>query len=138
MFETEIAKESLERLAALRRAHLAAAQQLITSGDTAVTRMVAFVATELSQAWELRAPRLTGTLASATREQVFDAQGKINIDPTAVNPVFGGRPADYGPVVHSRYPWVDQVVGQDAPRILVQAGEDFFGEIDEEYRKELG
>lgn len=138
MYEPEITEESLERLAALRRAHLAAAQQLITSGDTATTRMVAFVTTELSQAWELRAPRLTGTLASATQEQVFDAQGKVNIDPTVVNPVFGGRPADYGPVVHSRTPWVDQVFSQDAPRILVQAGSDFFGEIDEEYRKELG
>lgn len=138
MYDVEIDPQSLEKLEALRRAHASAARQMILTGDTAVTRMVAFVAVELGQRWELRAPKLTGTLASATRETVFDDQAKISIDPSVVNPVFGGRPADYGPAVHSRNPWVDQVFSQDAPQILSAAGERFFGEIDEEYRKELG
>lgn len=138
MYDVEIAPESLEELEALRRAHANAARQLIDSGNTANNRMVAFVATELAQRWELRAPRQTGTLAAATREQIFDAEGKVFIDPTVVNPVFGGRPVDYGPVVHSRNPWVDRVFSQDAPKILSSAGERFFGEIDEEYRRELG
>lgn len=137
-FDVEIAPESLERLEALRRAHANAAKAMIITGDTAATRMVAFVTTQMGAAWELRAPRLTGTLASATREQVFDAEGKVNIDPTVVNPVFGGSPAEYGPIVHGRKPWVDQVFSQDAPQILSTAGTRFFGEIDEEFRKELG
>lgn len=138
MFDVSIAPKSLEQLAALRRAGHAAAAQMITSGNTAADRMVAFVTTELGQAWERSAPKLTGTLAAATREQVFDAEGKVYIDPSIVNPVFGGLPAEYGPIVHGRTPWVGQVFTQDAPQILATAGERFFGEIDEEFRKELG
>lgn len=138
MFSVEIAPESLKKLQALRRAEANALRQMVFSGDTAATRMVAFVTTEMGKAWEARAPRLTGTLAAATREQVFAEQGLIDINPSVTNPVFGGMPADYGPVVHSRTPWVDQVFSQDAPNILATAGERFFGEIDDEYRKELG
>ncbi len=138
MFDVSIAPESIEKLEALRRAHASAAAQMVSGGDTAVTRMVAFITTELGQAWERSAPKLTGTLAAATREQVFDAEGKVYIDPSVVNPVFGGLPAEYGPIVHGRTPWVGQVFAQDAPQILSTAGERFFGEIDAEYRKELG
>ena len=65
-------------------------------------------------------------------------QGLIDINPAVGNPVFGGSPSDYGPVVHSRRPWVSEVFYQDAPPILATAGERFFGQIDEEYAKELG
>jgi hypothetical protein len=137
-YDVEIDPKSLKKLEALRRAHHNATRQMVFSGDTAATRMVAFVTTELGQRWEQRAPRLTGTLAAATREQVFAEQGRVDIDPSVINPVFGGSPADYGPTVHSRNPWVDAVFSQDAPQILSTAGERFFGEIDDEYRKELG
>lgn len=137
-YDVEIDPKSIKKLEALRRAHANALRQLAFSGDTAATRMVAFVTTELGKQWELRAPRLTGTLAAATREQVFNEQGLVDIDPAVVNPVFGGSPVEYGPVVHGRTPWVDQVFSQDAPKILGAAGERFFGEFDDEYRKELG
>jgi len=137
-FDVEVAPEGVEKLEALRRASQAATEQMITGGGTAADRMVAFVMVGAGQAWERRAPRLTGTLALATREQVFDGDGKVFIDPVVINPVFGGRPGEYGPAVHRRKPWVGDVFAQDLPPILVQAGERFFGEIDEEYARELG
>lgn len=137
-YDVELAPESIKELEALRRAHAAAVAQMVVGGGTAADRMVAFVTTELGAAWERGAPKLTGTLAAATREQVFDTEGKVFIDPGIVNPVFGGRPGEYGPIVHGRKPWVDQVFSNDAPNILATAGERFFGEIDAEYAKELG
>lgn len=131
MVSVEIAPESLKRLEALRRAAANANRQMAFGGDTAITRMVAFVTTGLGKAWEKEAPRLTGTLAAATREQIFAEQGLVDIDPTITNPVFGGNPADYGPAVHSRNMWVDRVMTNDAPGILNEAGERFFGEIAE-------
>ena len=137
-YDVEVAPEGIKKLQALRRAEANALRQMVFSGDTAATRMVAFVTTEIGQAWERRAPRLTGTLAAATREQAFNEQGLLDINPAVVNPVFGGSPSDYGPVVHSRRPWVSEVFYQDTPPILATAGERFFGQIDEEYAKELG
>ncbi len=138
MYSTSIEPKSISKLQALRRAEANATRQMIFSGDTAVTRMVAFVTTETGKAWEARAPRLTGTGAAATREQVFNEQGLVDIDPSVVNPVFGGSPYEYMPIVHLRNPWVDAVFTQDVPQILTTAGARFFGEIDEEFRKELG
>lgn len=138
MFDVEADPKSIKKLEALRRAGANASRQMVFSGDTAVTRMVAFVTTEAGKAWEARAPRLTGTLAAATREQVFNEQGLVDIDPFITNPVFGGSPAEYGPVVHGRWPWVDEVFSQDLQPVLATAGERFFGEIDAEYAKELG
>jgi hypothetical protein len=138
VFSVEIAPESIKKLEALRKAGANATRQMVFSGDTAATRMVAFVTTEAGKAWEARAPRLTGTGAAATREQVFNEQGLVDIDPAVVNPVFGGRPEEYMPIVHLRNPWVDAVFSQDLPKVLATAGERFFGEIDDEYRKELG
>ena len=138
MFDVEVDPKSIKKLEALRRAGANATRQMVFSGDTAVTRMVAFVTTETGKAWEARAPRLTGTLATATREQVFNEQGLVDIDPFITNPVFGGLPAEYGPVVHGRRPWVDEVFSQDLQPILATASERFFGEIDAEYAKELG
>ena len=131
MIGVEIAPESIAEIEALRRRLHQAARELVTSGDTAVTRMVAYVTTELGERWEAGAPRLTGTGASATREQTIDDTGKVFIDPTVTNPVFGGHPADYMPVVHSRNPWVDRLMVSDAPGILSKAGELFFAEIAE-------
>lgn len=134
MIKIEITDESMRQLWALRRAHQMAARQMETKGDTAVTRLVAFVTTRLGQRWEETAPYLTGTLASATREQIFGEQGKVFIDPTVENPVFGGLPVIYGPAVHKRRPWVDAVFVSDAPGIIVEGGKTFFDEIGREYR----
>lgn len=136
MINVEIDKRSMDALWDLRRRHREAIRALAEDDSrSAVTRMVAFVTAELGEAWEKVAPRLTGTLASATREQYFAGKGQVFIDPTVVNPILGGRPAVYGPVVHDRRPWVTQVYTADAPRVLQRAGELFFDEIREIYRK---
>lgn len=129
MIDVQIDPRSVQEIEELRRRHQRTAQELITSGDTAVTRMLAFVTTKLGDRWEADAPRLTDALAGATREDIFDDTGKVFIDPTVQNPVFGGYPAVYGPAVHSRNMWVGRIMAQDAPGILVEGGERFFDEI---------
>lgn len=131
MIDVAIDPKSVADIEALRRLLRQASRELVTSGDTAVTRMAAYVTTELSERWEANAPRLTGTGAAATREQVLDDTGKVFIDPTVRNPVFGGYPVEYMPVVHSRNPWVGRIMVSDAPGILSKAGELFFAEIAE-------
>lgn len=134
---TEIAPESLQELEELRRRH-AEAHRILRSSEEVdpLGRMVVFVTAELGEAWEREAPRLTGTLASATRERYYQGQGRVFIDPTVVNPL-GGRPAIYGPRVHDEYGnlWVQRVYTTDAPRALQRAGVMFFDEIDEVYQK---
>jgi hypothetical protein len=120
----------LDELEQVRRAHQRANRELQTKGNTAAVRMLAFATGEFGRVWEERAPFLTGTLASATRELVLDDRGRVFIDPTVENPVFGGRPAVYGPAVHVRKPWVDTLMKTDGPRILVAAGKMLFGELD--------
>lgn len=135
LVSVQIATESVAEIEELRRRLHQAARELVTSGDTAVTRMIAYVATEFGEKWEADAPRLTGTLAAATRERLIDGTGKVFIDPSVTNPVFGGNPAEYGPAVHSRKPWVGQIMVSDAPGILSKAGEQFFAEIAEMFNQ---
>ncbi|MCC6603112.1 MAG: hypothetical protein IT327_07875 [Anaerolineae bacterium] len=131
MIGVEIAPESIAEIEALRLRLRLANQWLVIGGDSGPTRMMAYVATELGAKWEAGAPRLTGTLAAATREQVLDDTGRVFVDPTVTNPVFGGNPAEYGPAVHQRRPWVAEVMASDAPGILSKAGELFFAELQE-------
>ena len=134
MISVEIADESMRELEALRRRHAAATRALAVSGNTPVTRMLATIVADLGEAWEAGAPRLTGTLASATRTTVFEDVGRVFIDPSIENPVFGGRPVIYGPVVHTRKPWVDQVMKNDAPRSISENVASFYAELDQIYR----
>lgn len=134
MMWAEIDERSLRELEELRRRHHEAARALRTTGNTAITRVLAFVTTELGEVWENRAPVLTGTLASATRERIFADYGKVFIDPTVENPVFGGMPVRYGPAVHGRKPWVDQLWANDMPRIMVEGGKRLFAELDGIYQ----
>jgi hypothetical protein len=70
---------------------------LVIGGDSGPTRMVAYVATELGD--EVGGGRAAPDWhwRGATREEVLDDTGKVFIDPTVTNPVFGGHPADYMP-----------------------------------------
>ncbi len=133
MIAVEIDPKSLQEVEELRRRHQHAQRELTASGDSAVTRMLSFVVSNLGDRWEEDAPHLTGTLALATREDVFNDEGKVFIDPTVQNPVFGGYPAIYGPAVHSRNMWVGRIVAHDAPDILTEAGTQFFAEIEAIY-----
>ena len=71
---------------------------------------------------QTRSPYLTGTLAFAHTGEVYDidggAEGRVYIDPSIVNPVFGGRPAEYGIDVHQRKPWFDNTFSQEGETIL--------------------
>lgn len=135
MFSAEIDQKSMAELWELRRRHNQAARELVERGDTALTRMVAFVTTEFGEAWENSAPRLTGTLASATRERVRNEEGRVFIDPTIENPILGGLPSIYGPIVHNRNPWVQTIFRDETPRIVSQAANRFFDELDRIYAK---
>ncbi len=72
----------------------------------------------ISDAASENAPRLTGTLAAAHHAKWESGRGDAFVDPTAVNPVFGGKPAEYGVLVHGRKPWLQETVDKDAPEIM--------------------
>lgn len=69
------------------------------------------------------APWWTGTLALSHRGEVENLPGQVvgyvYLDPSAVNPVSGGRPVDYGPVAHESQPWMDWTVEWLLDEILV-------------------
>lgn len=130
MISVEIAQESMQALWRLRRQHQEALRRL---DGPLPDRMVAFVAVRIGQRWEEDAPRLTGTLASATREQILQGEGRVFIDPTVENPILGGLPSVYGPAVHERNPWVDRIYHTDTPQILTDMSKVFFDELNEVY-----
>lgn len=130
MIITEIDQKSLDELWELRRRHQEAVRQL---DGPLPDRMIAFVASRIGERWEQDAPRLTGTLASATRERVFGGEGRVFIDPSIENPVLGGLPSIYGPVVHDRNPWVERVYRSDTPQIMSDMAQEFWGELDKVY-----
>lgn len=118
MVEITVDRSSMFALWDLRNRLHEASRQLQVVGPTAVTRMLAFVTNEYGEAWEENAPFLTGSLASATREEVIFDTGRVFIDPAVRNPILGGYPAEYGPKVHQRKPWVEQVFYSETKRIV--------------------
>ena len=72
----------------------------------------------ISDAASDRAPWLTGSLATAHSAEWKGSEGNAFVDPDAVNPVFGGKPAEYGVEVHGRKPWLQDTVEEDAPKII--------------------
>lgn len=87
-------------------------------------QVVAHGVLRLQSGAQTRSPYLTGTLAFAHTGEVYGiddgAEGRIYIDPSIVNPVFGGRPADYGIEVHQRKPWFDDTMSQDGEAVMVE------------------
>lgn len=129
-----IIQESLDELWELRDRHRAAVSQLVTNGRTAVSRALAFIVSQYGYFWEKTAPWLTGTLASATRERVFNNEGRVFIDPTIENPVTGGFAAVYGPVVHdTRNPWVTRLYYDQTEQILRDGADLLWDALDEIY-----
>ncbi len=118
MVEITVDRSSMFALWDLRNRLHEASRQLQVVGPTAVTRMLAFVTNEYGESWEENAPFLTGSLASATREEVIFDTGRVFIDPAVRNPILGGYPAEYGPKVHTRKPWVEQVFYSETKRIV--------------------
>ena len=136
MIEVVIGNESIEQLQDLRRRHQAAIKALETTGDTPTVRMLAFISSRIGDVWENTAPILTGTLRSATREEVEGGQARVFINPSVVNPILGGKPSVYGPKVHAdRNPWVERLYHGAAPRIVQQGIEKFTSEFDDIYNQ---
>ena len=135
MVAVEIDRMSMLALWDLRNRLQVAQRQLQTVGPTATVRMLAFIVDEYDEVWEERAPFLTGTLASATRSQVVFDTGRVFIDPATVNPIMGGRPVDYGPQVHERRPWVEQLFYSETPRIVKDAQETLWDAMDGIFRQ---
>lgn len=107
----------------------------ITAGaGGTIDKVLAQVTLDISDAAVRRSPYLTGTLASAHRGKMVGAgEGLVFIDPGVTNPVYGGRPAQYGPLVHERKAWFGDTVAQDAPRILVAAAETLINHLEDIY-----
>lgn len=68
----------------------------------------------------------TGSWRASHRPEVAGATGRIFVDPSAVNPESGGRPAEYGPELEltrgGRYAIYQKTVNEAGPQILAQAG----------------
>lgn len=90
-------------------------------GDT-IERAGARAIIAIDEAASDRSPFLTGTLAAAhlVESELVEDDGRFTmyIDPNAVNPIFGGKPSEYGVEVHGRKPWLAETVEEDAPEIM--------------------
>jgi len=126
-------EKELKKLFDLRRVNRKIIKSLRHGNTDPVRGMVINVTRRIGAKWEQNAPRLTGTLASATRERVDGTEGLVFIDRGVVNPVFGGKPSTYGPIVHRRKPWIANVVRRDAPGILVDESKKFIRKLESEY-----
>jgi len=125
-------QDALAKLKRLRAANRKALEEIKSKEGTAAGKMVIGITQAFAERWEATAPRLTGTLASSTREQFRNGRGQVFIDQGTTNPVFGGKPAEYGPIVHRRQPWVAQLM-RDARRIVQAEAEVFVESIGDVY-----
>ncbi len=126
-------RKELAKLFNLRRVNRKVLRSMKFGNEDPFKAAVINVTEELGKRWEQTAPRLTGTLASATRQQYRDKEGRVFIDSGVRNPVFGGRPSTYGPIVHKRQPWVSNLVRRHAPGILVTEGKRLIRALERQY-----
>ena len=122
--------QALTALWELREANRQLLSALSNDGP-AIHRTAAWVTLALSDRLSANAPYLTGTLASAHRGIAEGNEGLLFVDDDVVNPVFGGKPANYGEEVHSRKPWWVATFENDAEQILVEGLLLLDAEIDE-------
>lgn len=102
------------------------ALRAITEGTEGITARAVL---RLRDAGSASSPWLTGTLSTAHRGDVYPEQagvtrGVVYIDPAVVNPVFGGYPSVYGPIVHRRKPWLLSVAVLEGPGVLNDAAQE--------------
>ena len=126
-------RNELRKLFNLRRVNRKVLKSLKFGNDDPFKAAVINVTQELGNRWEQNAPRLTGTLASATRQTYKNNEGRVFIDSGVVNPVFGGKPSLYGGIVHRRNPWVANLVRRDAPGILVKESKRLIKALERQY-----
>lgn len=124
----------LAKLQKLRRANQEAIREIQAKPGTAAEKMVTAVTAAFAEKWEATAPRLTGALASSTRGEVTAGVGLVFIDQTAVNPIGGGKPSRYGPVVHRRRPWVTRLVRAGVKALVRPEAEAFVDDLEDIYK----
>jgi len=89
-------------------------------------RLVQMVTLQASIHMSRIAPYLTGTLRAAHRERMLEAAlGEVFIDPTVINPILGGRPVEYGAMVHQvpGKDWMRRTADEDSRAIVNEATE---------------
>lgn len=125
--QTEV-NAALAHLWRLRAANRQAMGEIFSSDGETIRGILADVTDQVSERASQLAPWLTGTLASAHRSRIESGAsqltGVVYIDPTVVNPVFGGYPAIYGGERHQYDPWFAWTVleMQDQVQTLVPSG----------------
>lgn len=106
---------ALRRLFELRRANIDALRAMHDEGPDTLAGLIADLVANMAVLAARISPYLTGTLSSSHRGELIEVTpehvvGLIYIDPSVVNPVFGGFPAVYGIEVHQRKPWLDWTI----------------------------
>lgn len=134
MVSVEIDQRSMAELWELHQRNVEALRAITIGDGDAIDQAVARATLELSEAASGYAPYLTGTLSSAHRGQFLAGEGKVYIDPTVVNPVYGGYAAVYGPALHKRDPWFWTAITQAGPRIMGDVANELFGRLDAIYQ----
>lgn len=116
-------------LSLARQANRAAMGDLTAdSTQTMVMRLTAQAIQDITDyTADVFSPVLTGTLRSAHRsgiellieeEDYLKAEGYLYIDPYVVNPVLGGRPAEYGLEVRERNDWIANAMADIGDEVL--------------------
>lgn len=103
-------ERALQRLFQLRKMHNRVSTEMQPRPDTEITHAVMGATNELRDLATAAAPMITGTLKSSHRA-IFTAapvEGYVILDSSYTNPVFGGRPVDYGPKVHAGTGWASR------------------------------
>lgn len=113
----------IQDIVAANRATRDLLRQMRDTGEEGIQwQVVAHGVLRFQSEAQTRSPYLTGTLAFAhTGEIRADGnavEGTVFIDPSVVNPVFGGRPAEYGTDVHRRKPWFNNAYEQAKETIV--------------------
>lgn len=125
------------RLSELRKANRELIQELADSTETGVIgRAVAGGILKWGELTAAESPYDTGTLRSAHRQRVDPwvdgVTGIIFIDPFVTNPVYGGRPAVYGAIVHDNIdPWFDRSAEMYGEMILEEVEQTIVRQVED-------
>jgi len=123
MFSLSIDPDTFTELSINRAQNRRLLQALADKSDGGlITRTIAAATHELADLTADEAPFLTGTLRAAHLGEVEDGEGAVFIT-NAVNPIFGGNPANYSVKVHNLTPWFTNTADREGPAILDRMAE---------------
>lgn len=111
--------EALAALWKLREDNLAVLTALSNDGPV-IHRAAAWVTLALSEELGAAAPYLTGTLSSAHRGTAEENIGLLFIADDVTNPVFLGKPVQYGEEMNLKKPWWNSTFEGKGDQILAE------------------